>query len=91
MLSVTVPLPDHFAGPLTDVELEAFLDVGVAAAPGLVVLLQQQHLPTGFGQRGGHRQAPDPAADDDHVQLLWDLVNAETWNHNKHRRGACAG
>ena len=64
--------------PLTDIELEALLHEGVAAAPGLVVLLQEQDLTARLGQRGGDRQAPDPAADHDHVQVLRDPVHAET-------------
>ena len=74
---------DRWPWPLTDVKLKAFLQVGVAAAPRLVVLLQQQDLTTHLGQRGGHRQAPDTTADHDHVQVLRDLVHAETWSQRQ--------
>lgn len=64
---------------LTDIKLKAFLDVGVAASSGLVVLLQHQDLLPGLGQRGGGRQPADAAPDDDDVQVLGHFVEAETW------------
>lgn len=63
---------------LTHVKLEALLDVGVAAASGLVVLLQNQDLLAGFGQRGCGRQPANAAADHDDVQVLRDFIGAET-------------
>ena len=76
----------HIPGFLTDIELKAFLYVGVAAAPGLVVLLQHQDFLPCFGQRGSGRQSTDPTADHDDVQILRNLVEAETWT-GTHRAG----
>lgn len=63
---------------LTHVELEALLNVGVAAASSLVVLLQNQDLFAGFGQRGCGRQATDATADHDDIQVLGDFIGAES-------------
>lgn len=68
---------------LTNIELEALLDVGVAAASGLVVLLQNQDLLAGFGQRGCGRQPADAAADHDDVQVLRNFIRAETCSEEK--------
>lgn len=62
---------------LTNIELEAFLDVGVAAASRLVMLLQHQDFLSCFGERGRGRQPADAAANYDHVQVLGHLIEAE--------------
>ena len=55
---------------LTDIEFEALFDVCVAAAAGLVVLLQHQHLLARLGHDGGHRQASDAAAHHHSINAL---------------------
>lgn len=62
---------------LTNVKLEAFLDKGVAAASRLVMLLQQQDFLPRLGERGRSRQPADAAANDDHIQVLGHLIEAE--------------
>lgn len=62
---------------LTNIKLKAFVDVGVAAASRLAVLLQHQHFLPGLGERGRGRQPADAAADHDHVQVLGHLIEPE--------------
>lgn len=62
---------------LTNIKLEAFLHVGVAAASRLVVLLQDQDLLPRLGQRGPSCEASDAAPDDDDIQVLGHFVNIE--------------
>lgn len=64
---------------LTDIKLEAFLYVGVAAASCLVVLFQHQDPLPRFGECGSNCQPTDPAPDDNDVQVLGHFVKAETW------------
>ena len=59
-----------FMHGLTDIEFEALFNVCVAAAAGLVVLLQHQHLLAGLGHDGGHRQAADAAAHHHSIDAL---------------------
>lgn len=62
---------------LTNIKLKAFVDVGVAAASRLLVLLQHQDFLPGLGERGRRRQPADAAADNDHIQVLGHLIRAE--------------
>ena len=51
---------------------------GVAAASGLIMLLQDQNLLPGLGHDGRGGQAADPAADDDRIEALRNLIRTET-------------
>lgn len=72
---------------LTNIELEAFLDVGVAAASRLLVLLQHQDFLPRLGQRGRDRQPADAAANYDHVQVVGHLIEAEACEWRSSRSG----
>lgn len=62
---------------LTDIKLKAFVDVGVAAASRLLVLLQYQDFLPGLGERGPRREPADTAANNYHIQVLGHLIRAE--------------
>lgn len=64
---------------LTNIKLEAFLYVGVAAASRLVMLFQHQDSLPCFGQRGSGRQPANTATDDNDIQIPRHLVKTETW------------
>ena len=59
------------------VPLVPVVQEGVAAAARLIVLLQHQDPSPGLGEDGARRHPPDAGADDDRVQSVRDLVQAE--------------
>lgn len=63
---------------LTDIKLKALLAERVAASSGPVVLLQDQHFLSHFGQQHSEPQASDPAADDDGIQVLGYFTGQKT-------------
>lgn len=63
---------------LTNIKLKALVLEGVCAASGLIVLLQNQNLLPGFGQKCGGRQSSDTTPDHHCIQSGGNSVDAET-------------
>ena len=74
---------------LTHIELSAPLLEGVAAAPGLVVLLQHQHTFAHLGQDARSCQTPNAAADDHSIQILRHACGAEPCAWRGEHGAAC--
>lgn len=76
-------------GRLTYVKLKALLVESVAAAPGLPMLLQDQHTLPSFGEDHSSSQASVATPNDDGIKLVGNLVLGECWNaetkgHDQH-------
>lgn len=74
---------------LTHIELSTPLLEGVAAAPGLVVLLQHQHTFAHLGQDARSCQTPNAAADDHSIQILRHACGAEPCAWRGEHGAAC--
>ena len=63
---------------LTDIKLKALLMECVTAAPGPIVLLQNQDFFPDLGQQHRNTEPTDPAADDDGIQVFGDFTGHKT-------------